>query len=384
MKYRSSRELWDCRSRVHSRPITRQHSCCESVIDSSPETLASTGRVAMPALPGAAVIASATRFNVASNPVQELMEARAENRLLLLEAPVRPGRRAHRRRARLCLLLLQSGVELPLALHPQLGTRFVEDEALRDRLKEAKGIGTPATRAEIISGLKKQGFLAAQGKNVVPTERGLALFGVLGRADPGLVDPGVTAEMECLLDDVLTGRQEMMGAIDAVCASARRIIGKLAVQGSDGEALVPGNAPGGGDRPPTAAMRKYAASIARRKGTKPPRGYTKSAAVCRAFLDEHAPRRSQGQSERSPADGPAHGTTAGGTPEGAGSAGSGKRARPEKSGQRRKSARGDAAPPPWRRTAPAASDARPRSPRAGPCVNRHSILTPNRGSMFHA
>ena len=109
--------------------------------------------------------------------------------------------------------------------------RFVEDEALRERLKEAKGIGTPATRAEIISGLKKQGFLAAQGKNVVPTERGLALFGVLERADPGLVDPGVTAEMECLLDDVLTGRQEMMRAIDAVCDSARRIIGKLAARG---------------------------------------------------------------------------------------------------------------------------------------------------------
>ena len=222
--------------------------------------------------------------------------------------------------------------------------RFVEDEALRERLKEAKGIGTPATRAEIISGLKKQGFLAAQGKNVVPTERGLALFGVLGRADPGLVDPGVTAEMECLLDDVLTGRQEMMGAIEAVCDSARRIIGKLAVQGSDGEAPVPGNAPGGGDRPPTAAMRKYAASIAKRKGIKPPRGYTKSAAVCRAFLDEHAPRRSQGQSERSPADGPAHGTTGGGKPESAGSADSGKRARPKKSGQRRKSPRGEREP----------------------------------------
>ncbi|MDB5397258.1 MAG: putative topoisomerase, partial [Rhodospirillales bacterium] len=43
----------------------------------------------------------------------------------------------------------------------------------------AKGIGTPATRAEIIGGLKKQGFLTAQGKNIVPTEAGLSLFGVL-------------------------------------------------------------------------------------------------------------------------------------------------------------------------------------------------------------
>ena len=40
---------------------------------------------------------------------------------------------------------------------------------LRERLKEAKGIGTPATRAEIIGGLKKQGFLTAQGKHIVPT-----------------------------------------------------------------------------------------------------------------------------------------------------------------------------------------------------------------------
>jgi DNA topoisomerase-3 len=47
--------------------------------------------------------------------------------------------------------------------------RFVKDEALRERLKEAKGIGTPATRAEIIKGLKRQNLLAADGKLVVPT-----------------------------------------------------------------------------------------------------------------------------------------------------------------------------------------------------------------------
>ena len=176
--------------------------------------------------------------------------------------------------------------------------RFVEDEALRERLREAKGIGTPATRAEIITGLKKQGFLTAQGKNIVPTDRGLALFGVLKRADPALVDPGVTAELECLLDDVLTGRQEMTGAIDAVCDSARRIIGRLGERGADGEDVILSEADGSGrDRPPTAKMRKFAASIAKSKRVKPPAGYTKSAALCRAFLDEHAPRRNRGREE---------------------------------------------------------------------------------------
>ena len=123
------------------------------------------------------------------------------------------------------------------------------------------------------------------------------------------------------------GRQEMMGAIDAVCDSARRIIGRLAARSDGGEALVPGDAPGGGgDRPPTAAMKKYAASIANRKGIKPPRGYTKSAAVCRAFLDRHAPGQSQPQKAGSPASGPASGASAGEKPGTAGTAGSGKRA----------------------------------------------------------
>jgi DNA topoisomerase-3 len=42
----------------------------------------------------------------------------------------------------------------------------------------------------------------------VPTETGLSLFGVLKQADPALVDPGVTAQLECLLDNVVVGKQE--------------------------------------------------------------------------------------------------------------------------------------------------------------------------------
>ena len=172
--------------------------------------------------------------------------------------------------------------------------RFVEDEALRERLKEAKGIGTPATRGEIIAGLKKQGFLTVREKNIVPSDRGLALFGVLERADPALVDPGVTAELECLLDDVVLGKQEMTVAIDAICDAARRIIGRLGEGAAGGAAVALGDASNGcsgKDRLPTAAMKRFAASIAKRKGIKPPAGYTKSASVCRQFLDRHAPAR---------------------------------------------------------------------------------------------
>ena len=175
--------------------------------------------------------------------------------------------------------------------------RFVDDEVLQERLKEAKGIGTPATRAEIIGGLKKQGFLIAQGKNIVPTETGLSLFGVLKQADPALVDPGVTAQLECLLDEVVIGKQEMVGAIDAVCDVAQRIIGKLTEGAGAGApsllgAVVSGDA---GVRPPTPAMKRFADSVARQKGIRPPAGYTKSGTICRAFLNQHARKKADGE-----------------------------------------------------------------------------------------
>src|SRR3954454_14239543 len=164
--------------------------------------------------------------------------------------------------------------------------RFVDDEVLRERLKQAKGIGTPATRAEIIGGLKRQAFLIAQGKNIVPTETGLSLFGVLKQADPSLVDPGLTAQLECLLDEVVIGKQEMIGAIDAVCDVAQRIIGKLQEGAvARGPPLLGAAAAArSGSRPPTPAMKRFADSVARAKGLKPPLGYATSGSICRAFL----------------------------------------------------------------------------------------------------
>jgi len=150
--------------------------------------------------------------------------------------------------------------------------RFVADEILRERLKEAKGIGTPATRGEIIRGLKAQEFLVADGKHIVPTERGLVLHGVLQRADPALVDPGVTAQMERLLDDVLVGRQDMMSAIDAVCDQASRIIGRLTQQGAS--EVIPTTLAKN-----AAPKRIRQASSARRSGSAPSKAPTRRSPV---------------------------------------------------------------------------------------------------------
>jgi DNA topoisomerase-3 len=179
--------------------------------------------------------------------------------------------------------------------------RFVDDAPLRERLKDAKGIGTPATRAEIINGLKRQKFLTNQGKNIVPTEHGLELFAVLSRADPTLVDPGATAQLEQLLDNVVAGKQQMEGAIDAVCQVADRIITKLKseAESGNGPILKSHTAQGDTDRPPTPAMKRFAMSLAREKRLHLPRGYAKSIDVCRAFLEAHAPDKSKNPSTTS-------------------------------------------------------------------------------------
>lgn len=179
--------------------------------------------------------------------------------------------------------------------------RFVDDEPLRERLKEAKGIGTPATRADIIGGLKKQSFLMIDGKNIVPTEIGLSLFAVLEKADPAIVDPGVTAQLEYLLDDVVVGKQAMVAAIDAVCDVARRIIGKLSEGGRGGGSRSPGGSSGAGPNgyPPTPAMKRYADSLARQKGIRPPTGYDNSISICRSVLNEHGAKKAD-EEERAP------------------------------------------------------------------------------------
>jgi DNA topoisomerase-3 len=130
----------------------------------------------------------------------------------------------------------------------------------------------------------------------VPTETGLSLFGVLKQADSALVDPGVTAQLECLLDDVVVGKQEMVDAIDAVCDVAQRIMDKLTDGAAAAGTPLLGAAVGkGAATPPTPAMKRFADSLVRQKGIKPPPGYKTSIAICRKFLNEHAPKKADGE-----------------------------------------------------------------------------------------
>ncbi|RED52204.1 DNA topoisomerase [Aestuariispira insulae] len=168
--------------------------------------------------------------------------------------------------------------------------RFIEDKEQQEKLKEAKGIGTPATRAAIISGLKHQNFLVQKGKNIVPTDSGMTLYNTLKIAAPELVDPGVTAVWEMKLDDILMGNQTAREVWDGIGEATRRLIEIIKVNGPKSPKIPTGvKAPKdkmkGGK--PTEKMLATAKSVAERKGLKLPKGIGSNFDTCREFLDEH-------------------------------------------------------------------------------------------------
>ena len=79
---------------------------------------------------------------------------------------------------------------------------YETDPEIKKRLKETAGIGTPATRANIIETLKKRGFVEEKKKSIVSTEKGRQLIEVL---PPHMKSPGLTALFEELLESVATG-----------------------------------------------------------------------------------------------------------------------------------------------------------------------------------
>ncbi len=80
--------------------------------------------------------------------------------------------------------------------------KFIEDEELRESIKGG-GLGTPATRAEIIEKLISTFYIERHGKELVPTSKGIQLIGLVA---PELRSPELTAQWEQSLTDIARGK----------------------------------------------------------------------------------------------------------------------------------------------------------------------------------
>ena len=81
--------------------------------------------------------------------------------------------------------------------------KLIEDEELREQIKGA-GIGTSATRAEIIKKLEKIQYIQINSKTqiITPTQKGEVIYDIVNNSMPDMLNPKLTASWEKGLDMV--------------------------------------------------------------------------------------------------------------------------------------------------------------------------------------
>lgn len=81
--------------------------------------------------------------------------------------------------------------------------KFVTDPNIKKKLKETQGIGTEATRANIVETLFARKYLKREGKKIISEPNAREL---IAKIPDQLADPGVTAMWESALENVANGK----------------------------------------------------------------------------------------------------------------------------------------------------------------------------------
>lgn len=100
--------------------------------------------------------------------------------------------------------------------------RFVEDTQLKKRL--GNGLGTPATRADIIEKLIQNHYIEREGKELVPSPKGRELVRL---APEELRSPELTGRWEQRLSDIAEGKEKSEVFIEDIKQNARNLVTKV-------------------------------------------------------------------------------------------------------------------------------------------------------------
>jgi DNA topoisomerase III len=116
--------------------------------------------------------------------------------------------------------------------------KLVEDEELREAMRE-KGLGTPATRAQIIEGLLHEKYVLRQGRELQPTAKAFSLIALLrGLQIPELSSPELTGAWEFKLLSMARGQMKREEFMQEIADMTREIVAKAKRQESD---TIPGD-----------------------------------------------------------------------------------------------------------------------------------------------
>ena len=109
--------------------------------------------------------------------------------------------------------------------------KLIEDEALREQIKGA-GIGTSATRGEIIKKLERINYIQINSKTqiITPTQKGEAIYDVVFKSIPDMLNPELTASWEKGLDMVAKKEIEPNIFMDKLEKYVRSKVDKLVLK----------------------------------------------------------------------------------------------------------------------------------------------------------
>ncbi len=104
--------------------------------------------------------------------------------------------------------------------------KLVDDEELREAMSQ-RGLGTPATRAQIIEGLILDGYVIRQARDLIATSKGLALITLLrGLGVQALTSPELTGEWEHKLKRMERGEMPRPQFMEEIRAFTQDIVEK--------------------------------------------------------------------------------------------------------------------------------------------------------------
>jgi DNA topoisomerase-3 len=105
--------------------------------------------------------------------------------------------------------------------------RLIEDDELREAM-EAKGLGTPATRAAIIEGLIREEYVHREGRELVPTPKAFSLIFALGMLHiVELASPELTGEWEHKLRLIERGKLTRDVFMKEISELVRKVVGVI-------------------------------------------------------------------------------------------------------------------------------------------------------------
>ncbi|HEX7713693.1 MAG TPA: DNA topoisomerase, partial [Bacillota bacterium] len=101
----------------------------------------------------------------------------------------------------------------------------IQDHGLREALENSSGLGTPATRAEIIEKLFNSFYMERHGKEIIPTSKGVQLIGLV---PPELKSPELTAKWERQLSEIGKGRADHTDFVKEIRNYTVQLVGAVA------------------------------------------------------------------------------------------------------------------------------------------------------------